>query len=248
MIKVMLIKVMVIIMSMLVAYTGEASAVYYESYNAIGTNVGGVRGQISITSSYVNIKGFGDGKGDKDYMVYALVTDGSRDGAIGSAWIAFKDGNNIDRKYSLVYIFDRRYNAPIYSLSANVSSLTSIQATVSQDSSSKNCWVAVSYNHILNWCFESAYNRGFVAGSIAQSPERYTQNVSDIPGRFNNLQYYDNNSSNWRSFSNISNNKCNTTGGYVLDYLSSINSVCTGPRTYTTNDCLTTSNVWLFSP
>jgi hypothetical protein len=177
-------------------------------------------------------------------MVYVLVTNNDRDGTIGAGWIAFKDSNsNVTRKYSLVYIFDQRYADPTYSIQTNVSSATAISIQVRQNSNG-NCWAATSYAHSINWCFESGYNRAYVAGSVAQSPQEYIRDKSDMPGLFDQLQFYNNNANGWSDFSTITNNKCNSNGRYVLDYLVSINRVGTGPRTYTTDDCASDTTVW----
>lgn len=70
------------------------------------------------------------------------------------------------------------------------------------------------------------------------------QNVSDMPGVFDLLRFYDNNISKWKYFSESGNYKCNTTGGYVLDHLATytqssnkIDKVGTGPSLYYADDC-----------
>ncbi len=241
-----LIKVLALIIPMIAVYAGaEVLAYYYESYNAIGANVGGVKGTISITSPYIDKQGFGASSnyGNKDYIVYVLVTNDRNDGTIGAGWIAYKDANNIIRKHSLVYIYDQRYPVPLYDIRTDVSSATSIATEVRQNSN-ENCWTATTYGYSRNWCFESTYNKGYVAGSVAQSPQEYIRNRSDMPGLFDQLQFYNKNVNEWRNFSTVLNNKCNSNGAYVLDYLVSINRVGTGPRTYTTDDCAADTTVW----
>jgi hypothetical protein len=255
-----LIKVLALTIPMIAVYAGVkafAAATMYELYNAIsvgGSGIGGVQGKISITSPKISTTDF---RGHRDYMVYVYLQEGTtgKVGTIGAGWIAWKNSNDIVRKASLVYVNDQRYTASVHNITLSVSSLSTIDAVVTQDSSSGNCWTASTYGQVYSWCFESELNKGTAAASIGGSRESYKANESDMPGLFDQLKAYDKNDTRnpWKYFSMFSNYKCNTTGSYVLDKLAKysnapgnnqIDKVGTGPSLYYTNDCTYSSSVW----
>ncbi|MCS7141576.1 MAG: hypothetical protein NZ888_05265 [Candidatus Nitrosocaldus sp.] len=231
-------------------------AVSYDSSNAVSTGspVGGAQGTISITSPYINTQGF---NGHRDYMVYvylvASTREGDKVGTIGAGWFAYKDSSNTIRKLSLVYVGDSRYPAAVHNLTVDVSSRTSINATVRQNALNSNCWTASSYGQTYNWCFDPLLTRGTAAGSVARAKELYVQGVSDMPGLFDQLKFYDWNIRDWRFLSTSDNYKCSSTGGYVLDMLAKysdapgnrlVDKVGTGPRLYNTDDCSNDQDTW----
>ncbi len=251
-----LIKVAVISIIMAVVSAVTAHAVSYDSSNAVSIGypgVGGVTGKISITSPYISAQGFTDGH--RDYMVYVYLVNSNtgKVGTIGAGWLAYKDSSNIIRKLSLVYVGDSRYPAAVHNLTVDVSSRTSINATVRQNAVNSNCWSASTYGQTYNWCFDSSLTNGTAAGSNARSKELYRGGVSDMPGLFDQLKFYDWNIRGWKFFSESNNYKCSSTGGYVLDWLAKysnasgnaqIDKVGTGPRTYTTDDCSNDQDTW----
>ncbi|GBC72721.1 hypothetical protein HRbin04_00112 [archaeon HR04] len=224
-----------------------AHAVSYDSSNGVSTGypgVGGAKGRIMITSPYISAQGFT--AGHRDYMVYVYLVNREKVGTIGAGWLAYKDSSNIIRKLSLVYVGDSRYPAAVHNLTVDVSSQTWIDATVRQNEVNSNCWSASTYGQTYNWCFDPILTNGIAAGSNARSKELYSRGVSDMPGLFDQLKFYDWNRSGWRYFSESNNYKCLSIGGYVLDWLAKysnapgnaqIDKVGTGPRTYTTDDC-----------
>jgi hypothetical protein len=166
-----LIKALALIIPMIAVYAGVkafAAATMYESYNAIsvgGSGIGGVQGKISITSPKISTT---DLRGHRDYMVYVYLYEGTtgKEGTIGAGWIAWKDSNGIVKKASLVYVNDQRYTASVHNIGLSVSSVSTIDAVVTQDSSSGNCWTASTYGQVYPWCFDSELNKGFAAANI----------------------------------------------------------------------------------
>ncbi len=258
-----LIKVIAVTIPMLAVCASVEAATMYESSNGVsvgGSGVGGVHGVISITSPKINTANL---QGHRDYMVYVYLQDGdaANSATIGAGWIAWKEiiNNNgriieIMRKASLVYINEEdRFPAAVHNIRLDVSSTSSITADITQNTSNRNCWIATTYGQTYNWCFDPKFTKGFAAASIGGSRESYTRNVSDMPGRFDILMFYDNNSGSWKYFSQSGNYKCNTTGGYVLDHLAKysnapgnnqIDKVGIGPSLYYTDDCSYDSSVW----
>lgn len=159
---------MIIVVTTLVLFGVETQSVtspMYESSNGVsvgGSGIGGVQGKISITSPKINATGL---SGHRDYMLYIRVQDSraAQDGTIGAGWIAWKDSNNITRKASLVYVNDDRYRAAVHNIKTSVSSLSTIDVTVTQNSRSKNCWRASTYGQIYNWCFDTSLTKPFAA-------------------------------------------------------------------------------------
>lgn len=207
-----------------------------------------------ITSPYISTQGFA---GHRDYMVYVYLVNKDKKGTIGAGWLAYKDSSNIIRKLSLVYVGDSRYPAAVHNLTVDVSSQTWIDATVRQNAVNSNCWTASTYGQTYNWCFDPKLTNGTAAGSNARSKELYSVGVSDMPGLFDQLKFYDWNIRDWRYFSESNNYKCSSTGGYVLDWLAKysnapgnaqIDKVGIGPRTYTTDECTNDQDIWIPYP
>ena len=120
------------------------------------------------------------------------------------------------------------------------------------------CWYAVTYQGSNTQCFSTSTISGASnIGTIARTFSSYSSGTNDLYGYMYNLQSkYKLTVSpytvDWEPFTEAGTNpgiyKCWSTksatgSGYVIDYLTNWNTIGTGPRTYTTDNCSDVSQV-----
>jgi len=201
----------------------------------------GIGGAISVKNPYVSPTGFGN---HRDYMIY--INDASQYGGTVGAGYYTHDGSTF---YDMVYRF-KFGGYPNHDLYNSIPLNTNINAQVKEqnDNPTSRCWVAFAYQTpSTTVCFTGSTISGASnIGAIARTFSSYSSGSNDLYGYMYNLQsrYKLTNypyTIGWENFSDAaySNYKCSYGGNYVIQYVSGMNAVGFGPRTYTSNSCST---------
>ncbi|UVS70295.1 hypothetical protein NWT39_05790 [Nitrososphaera viennensis] len=205
----------------------------------------GTLGQLTVVASpFIDPASFDN---HRDYMVYMNLFSTQ---SVGAGWFALKSGGVVSI-YTLQYWYDT--SGVNHNLVSTIPVGSTFTAKVEQQTNSaSNCWLMSTYGGTnFTRCFPNTTTPVNNAGETARTkpPHSFSSGTNDMPGLFDFLQvgkwsggfvvYGD-----YFSGGTTNNYKCYAGHGYVLDNIASYtggttdDKVGTGPRIYTTNDCM----------
>lgn len=215
----------------------------YQGLVISGYTLAGTKGTVKVIDQpYISATGLI--YSHRDYMVYMNLPSGD---SVGAGYIAYKDSGGTIHMYDMTYRYFGGVNVA-HDLYNTISVGTSFNAQVTQDSSTSNCWTASTYSSAIDTCFGVGDTHGAAAGNTARNLHfAASGSTDDMPGFFDLLKvaHYSGGSLTFdKYFSQATYYKCSSQNGYVLTYLatysgggSKIDSVGTGPRDYSVDNC-----------